>query len=74
MGVSVPNDRNDNPSTIEAKGFVEDDLPKECLTKEGLTLAYKNILLPDTYAQEEVKQRGSILQKLLQRSDCVQLI
>jgi len=41
MGVSVPNDRNDNPSTIEAKGFVEDDLPKECLTKEGLTLCLK---------------------------------
>ena len=39
-----------------------------------VSLAYKNILLPDTYAQEEVKQRGSILQKLLQRTDFVQLI
>ena len=41
---------------MEAKGFVEDDLPKECLTKEELTLlldvslAYEKILLPDTYA------------------------
>ena len=41
---------------MEANGFVEDDLPKECLTEEELTLlldvslAYENILLPDTYA------------------------
>jgi hypothetical protein len=41
---------------MEVKGFVEDDLPKECLTKEELTLlldvslAYEKILLPDTYA------------------------
>jgi hypothetical protein len=41
---------------MEAKGFVEDDLPKECLMEEELTLlldvslAYEKILLPDTYA------------------------
>jgi hypothetical protein len=41
---------------MEARGFVEDDLPKECLTKKELTLlldvslAYEKILLPDTYA------------------------
>ena len=41
---------------MEAKGFLEDDLPKECLTEEELTLlldvslAYENILLPDSYA------------------------
>ena len=63
MGVSVPNDRNDNPSTIEAKGFVEDDLPKECLTKEELTLLL-DVFSLDTniysyltpMQQEEVKQ------------------
>jgi hypothetical protein len=38
-------------------GFVEDDLPKECLTKEKLTLLldiffsrYEHILVPDSYA------------------------
>jgi len=41
---------------MEAKGFFEDDLPKECLTEEELTLlldlslAFENILLPDSYA------------------------
>jgi hypothetical protein len=41
---------------MEVKGFVEDDLPKECLTEEELSLlldvslAYEKILLPDTYA------------------------
>jgi hypothetical protein len=41
---------------MEVKGLVEDDLPKECLTEEELTLlldvslAYETILLPDSYA------------------------
>ena len=41
---------------MKAKGFVEDDLPKECLTEDELTLlldvslAYEHILLHDSYA------------------------
>lgn len=40
---------------MEAKVFLEDDLPKEYLTEEELTLlpavslVYENILLPDSY-------------------------
>ena len=41
---------------MAAKGLVEDDLPKECLTKSeqtlllNVSLAYEKILLPDSYA------------------------
>ena len=41
---------------MAAKGFVEDDLPKECLTKSeeasllNVSLAYEKILLPESYA------------------------
>lgn len=60
-----------------AKGLVEDDLPKECLSKSeqgkllGVSLAYEKILLPETFESGgEVETQGHFSKLLMKNSFC----